>query len=174
MKNDSLQLLHKYIRHMDSMAEHHQVGGILLTGDPGIGKTTFVDQMGALLGIKVVVIEVPHVTEEHLINIPFVVYNPTTNQTHTDSSAMTSDYKLVLAQSNLYAQLTSNQKMSDQQYLQYTNHQAPAHVKAVFTKMGGTEAKIPEEIEQARRQFSTILFLDEFYRQTSPRIRVLS
>lgn len=47
--------------------------GMLLAGDPGTGKTSFVRFLAHLLGMQLIVIEAPHITEEHTINIPFIV-----------------------------------------------------------------------------------------------------
>lgn len=168
--NATLNLVKKVLRHMGSMSEGHQVGGILLAGDPGIGKTSFVTMLGSLLGMKTIVIEVPHVTEEHLINIPFLVFNPQTGTSQTLNSQMSSDYKLVLAQSNLYTQMTSVQPMTDEAYLQHIQ-KAPAFVQQLFLALGGSPTSIPEAIQEVRDQHKSILFLDEFYRETTTRIR---
>jgi septin family protein len=107
-----ISLTKKVMRHMKSMQRGTQAGGVLLAGDPGIGKTTFVNFLGNFLGIKTVTIEVPHVTEEHLINIPFIVFDPATNSQRPggDQLATKKDasYELVLAKSNLYSLLTFN------------------------------------------------------------------
>lgn len=150
-------------------AGHHK-GGILLTGDPGVGKTTFVEMMGALLGIKTIIIEVPHITEEHLINIPFIVFNPQTNSSSTQKSQMGPDYKLILAQSNLYTQIASPAMMNDQEYLAHIK-QSPRYIQQLFQHFGGNENSIPREFQEIRSKFKTLLFLDEYYRQTSTRIR---
>ena len=171
--NHAFNLVKKTLRHMEHISEGHQVGGILLAGDPGIGKTTFISMLGSLLGLKTIVIEVPHITEEHLINIPFMVFNPVTNSsaTMTDKvSTQPSEYKMVLAQSNLFTQMTTGTMMNDEAYLQHIQ-KAPKHVQEMFTALGGNATTIPPLIEQARGRHKTILFLDEFYRQTSMRIR---
>jgi len=148
---------------------HAEGGGVLLTGDPGIGKTSVVEMAGALLGIKVVVIEVPHITEEHLINIPFLVFNPKTGTTSTGNQKV--DYKLVLADSNLFNQLTNTQGMSDAEYLKYITTTASKELQLMYKQLGGTEEKIPDIISTIRSQYKSILFLDELFRQTSTRIR---
>lgn len=169
MKNQVLTLTEKVLRHMLHKAGGHQVGGVLLTGDPGIGKTSFVRLFSMLIGVEAVVIEVPHITEEHLINIPFIVFTPQ-GGTKTGVSQMSHDYKLVLAQSNLYTQLAQVKQMSDEQYKQYIT-KAPPFIQQLYQALGGTTDTIPPAIEAARKQVRSILFLDEFYRQTSTRIR---
>lgn len=156
---------------MDAMASGHQVGSILLAGDPGIGKTTFVGLLAQLLGMNAVIIEIPHITEEHLINIPFLVFDSNTGATsHNSTNVSATKMKMVLADSNLFSALQKAAPMSDQQYLQHMQH-APAHVQHIFQQMGGNATTIPPSIEKARQHHSTILFLDEYYRMTSMRIR---
>lgn len=170
--NQNLKLVRKLLRHMEATSAGHQHGGILLAGDPGIGKTTFVEMFGSLLGMKVIVIEVPHVTEEHLINIPFIVFNPQTHQQQGNSSSIkqTDDYQMVLADSNLFTQLTTAAVMDDSAYIDHIK-KSPAAVQNMYKALGGTEEQIPPEIVQARSRHKVILFLDEFYRATSIRIR---
>ncbi len=50
------------------------LGGVLLGGDPGIGKTTFVELFSDLTGIHLITIEIPHIVEEHIINIHFLCH----------------------------------------------------------------------------------------------------
>lgn len=169
MASQTLKLIKKTLRHMDAMTSGHQVGGILLAGDPGIGKTTFISMLGKLLGMKVIVIEVPHITEEHLINIPFIVFNPQGNK-ESGTTEITDDYKLVLAQSNLFTQMTSANAMTDANYLAYMKS-APRHIQELFKALGGDENTIPPSIAEARKNHKSILFLDEYYRQASTRIR---
>ncbi|MGI0077415.1 MAG: AAA family ATPase, partial [Nitrosopumilaceae archaeon] len=63
---------------MGTKAGGESHGSILLSGDPGIGKTTVVSALARLFGMEIMLIEVPHITEEHIINIPFIVFNPLT------------------------------------------------------------------------------------------------
>lgn len=170
-QNQTIKLAEKVMRHMQAMHNGSQVGSILLTGDPGIGKTTMVALLAALLGMKAIIIEIPHITEEHLINIPFLVFDSGSGtQKHGSTSVDTSKMTMKLADSNLFSALQSVKAMSDPEYLAYIQ-KAPLHVQQVYTAMGGTATQIPEEIVEARAHHRTILFLDEFYRQSSMRIR---
>jgi len=168
--NQASRLIEKVLGHMSHYKEGHHKGGILLKGDPGVGKTTAVETIASLLGMNAVVIEVPHITEEHLINIPFIVFSSATNSSHTGVQQVTPENKLVLAQSNLYTLLTSTKSMNDAQYLEHIKH-APTYIQRLFQQFGGTATKIPDAFHQARQAYSVILFLDEYYRQTSTRIR---
>lgn len=167
-----LELIEDALLHMEAVQGGHHHGGMLLSGDPGIGKTTFVEVFASLLGIKAIVIEVPHVTEEHLINIPFVVFNGETNQETSGNTQLkpTQRYSLTLADSNLYTQLNSSASIADAQYIEHIK-KAPAIVQTLYKQLGGTEAQIPPAIQEARKSHRVILFLDEFYRSTTNRIR---
>ena len=145
--------------------------GVFLAGPTGVGKTTFVKQLGRLLGMNVVIVEAPHATEEHLINIPFVVFNTQTGATKTGADAVpTTTYGVTLAQSHLASELASQKSITDSQYLDMIN-KSDANTKALFQALGGTETTIPEEIREARQRYRVILFLDEYQRQVSGNVR---
>ncbi len=179
--NQNEKLAGKVLKHMTAYHGRSQAQSILLTGAPGIGKTTFAKVFGALVGMKVIIIEIPHVTEEHIINIPFIVFNPETNSTQTGNLALQDksgdaksekpqDYKLVLAQSNLYSQLVNSEPIPDQKYMQDIA-KAPAYIQEMFVHLGGTQTTIPHMIQNVRSKYRNILFLDEFFRSTTMRIR---
>lgn len=133
--------------------------------------TTFVETLGQALGLPVITIEVPHITEEHIINIPFIVFNPLTGTTQQmTASAPVDEYELVLAKSNLYQQLVNAHPIADAQYQQMmASKNGPAQM--LFKALGGADGKIPSSIASIRSSHHVILFLDEFYRNTSLRIR---
>jgi len=173
-------LAEKTLLHMEAYHGQSQLGAILLTGAPGIGKTTFIKTFSRLTGIEAFIIEVPHITEEHIINIPFIVFDPKGSEkvgnialaptTEGKKSEDAQDYKLVLAQSKLYTQLINGEHMSDAQYMQELLA-SPADVQEVYAAFGGTTTKIPHAIQEVRSMFKNILFLDEFFRTTTTRIR---
>ena len=153
---------------------------VLLDGDPGVGKTSYVRFLGKLLGMKVVTIEAPHITEEHIINIPFIVFNPKTNQAETKNTSEKvetgkdqKEFDIILADSNLYNEIKHIKELSDADYLKaiYTGPGSSADLIKTFEAFGGNENTIPPKFKAYRDKFKVILFLDEFFRQTSPRIR---
>lgn len=173
--NQHTKLISSSIDNMILMSQGARAGSILLTGDPGIGKTTMVEMLSYILGIPSIVIEIPHITEEHLINIPFLIYSPATNDTkamHSQEQDGTSggDYKMVLAQSNLYTQIMKSRTMPDDEYIQHIKN-APAHIKEAYKQLGGSDDVIPPKIKAVRAKYQCILFLDEFYRQAPVRIQ---
>lgn len=147
--------------------------GYLLGGDTGVGKTSFVKDLCGLLGLELVIIETPHIVEEHIIDIPFIVVKP--NGQHEDKSMSidTKDTKaqfdIKFAKSNLYTTLLKSVRVGDAQLL--ANVVKRPDLFLIWQKLGGTEKKIPDEVQQLRSKFKTILFLDEYFRQTSSSIR---
>lgn len=135
--------------------------------------TTFINYFARLLGIDVITIEAPHITEEHLVNIPFIVFDSKTNTQRAGSEQLKekgNTYEIVLADSNLYTQLIRSRKTEDAQYLKNI-YAAPKDVQIVFEHFGGDKDTIPEEFQEIREQYEVILFLDEFLRQPTVRIQ---
>ena len=166
-----VNLVEKIIANMKGKAQATGKSGILLAGDPGVGKTSFIRFFSQLTGIEQITIEAPHITEEHIINIPFIVHDPVTQSDKPGvSSFNTSDFKVVLSDSNLYSKLNSVKKINDKDYLKYI-YRSAADVIKIFEELGGDEKTIPEILAEVRKDFRVILFLDEYFRQTSPKIR---
>jgi MoxR-like ATPase len=149
--------------------------GMILAGGTGIGKTTFVEQMGRLLGMPVITIEAPHVSEEHLINIPFVIFDPATGRKTKGSDSMPAsanmNFSVKMARSYLATQLNKMQQTPDQQYLKGITRQTP-DFHDLYTQLGGDANTIPPKVAALRAKgYRAILFLDEYFRQTSANVR---
>ena len=137
------------------------LGGILLGGDPGIGKTTFLELFSDLTGIHLITIEVPHIVEEHIINIPFIVYmdgkkKAGSSQLKDKNTKNNDEYDMVLADSNLFTQIKSAQSVPDQQYIAsmtdpHPNSNRQRIAQQLFQGLGGTENKIPPMIAAPMR-----------------------
>lgn len=155
---------------MDNMLLKHGTG-LMLAGATGIGKTTFVKQMGKLLGLPVILVEAPHITEEHLINIPFIVFEPVSKTGHAQSvNVNAQNFHVQLGQSHLAAELAHKKPVPDATLISMMRG-ADANLKQLWHNMGGDEKTIPAEIAEARSEYRVILFLDEYFRQTSANVR---
>jgi MoxR-like ATPase len=155
---------------MDNMSLSHGTG-LLLAGSTGIGKTTFVKQLGRLLGMPVVLVEAPHITEEHLINIPFIVFDPVSKSSQTSSVNVSSqNFHVQLGQSHLASELGSIKAVPDARLLAAIKS-ADANMRQLWSNLGGDENTIPQEVAELRSKYRVILFLDEYFRQTSANVR---
>ena len=165
-----LDFLDSVFADMKSKMSNTVKGGLLLAGDPGVGKTSFIRQLALLTGIKLVLIETPHLVEEHIVNIPFIVYHPETNTSTTDAiKAQTSKFDVKLADSDLYNQVMHSKKVPDSAVL--ASIKRSPNVKKLHEELGGTDDTFPPEVAELREHFTCILFLDEYYRETSMSIR---
>lgn len=158
-------------KHVD--ASHY---GIMLAGDPGTGKTSSIKQLAELLGMTLVVAEAPHIIEEHLVKIPFIVYNPVTKKTTkkidlTDGKINGDEYSIVHSNAFMAQELAKKTKISDEDYLEYIYKEENKNARLIYEAKGGTKDKIPEDIVEAREYFEKILFIDEYFRTEGPKIR---
>lgn len=171
VSEEKLDVIEKILANALAHAQGHGKAGVLLHGDPGVGKTSFVRQLSKLLGMELVVIEVPHITEEHIINIPFIVYDPVTDKTNkTEMGFDPNSFEVVLSSSALLSQLTKAKKIPDAAYLKALYEEGGALVQ-VFEELGGSKDTVPLVIKRVRDSKQVILFLDEYFRQTSNRIK---
>ena len=151
-----------------NIQNHKQSGksviATMLAGEPGTGKTARIKLLSKVLGLNLVVIEAPHLVEEHIINIPYLIFNTVTGQEGHDIEVFMADSHLLSTLQKL------SNKDSDAVYLKKLYAQSD-DVISIYEQLGGTETVIPKIIQTVRKQYSTILFLDEFLRKINPRIR---
>jgi MoxR-like ATPase len=151
------------LSHMKAFAEGTVKTTYMLGGDPGTGKTSFIRSLSTLTGIPLVVIEAPHITQEHLINIPFLVIDgPKTRQGNLTVDDSVQQMKVVQAESNLVTQLKSKTKRT------------PDQIKTEINKnkiLRDIYPILQKRIEKVAESYNAILFLDEFYRTASIKIR---
>lgn len=125
--------------------------------------TSFIRSLSTLTGIPLVVIEAPHITQEHLINIPFLVLDgPKERKGNLTVDDSASKMKVVQAESNLVTQLKSKTKRTPEQIQREINKNKTLRELYPKVKFG---------IDKVKNAYNSILFLDEFYRTSSIKIR---
>ena len=169
--DQTVNLFEKVFRNMKNKRDFKQFAGLLLQGDPGTGKTTRIVLLGKLLGMELITVEAPHIAEEHIIHLPFLVRDPITDKETAGSTAF-DQFKVVLADSNLFSKIKNVKKVSDAEYIK-SIYNSTDDVVALYEHLGGSKTEIPEDIKELRETYNCILFLDEFLRNTSSRIRNL-
>lgn len=128
--------------------------------------TSFLNSISTLTGVPLVIIEAPHITAEHLINIPFLVIDGLKKRTgniqlETDSSG---DLKIVQAESNLVTQLRTHKQKSREEIEQLISKNA--QLKAVYES-----PDVQRRLMGIDGMFNSILFLDEYFRTSSKQIK---
>jgi len=164
----------KMLTNMEGQAAANGVkNSLMLTGDPGVGKTSFIRSFAKLLGLPLVTVEAPHITEEHIINIPFMIIKG--NKVKKDSAALeiagnhtledeAESFEIVQAESNLVTKLKTmkNFKMKDMEHL--TTVAKDKNLRNIF-------GNFKRSIDSVRDSYNCILFLDEYYRNDNMKIR---
>jgi len=153
---------------MINTSKGQEKGSLLLKGDPGTGKTSSIEQFADIIGMKIITIEAPHVSEDAIISVPYLV--KTGMNTEKKTMEMKEDknaamgFEVVTAESSLITDLKNKKPMKQAEWDKAVNRYA--HI-----------AKIREDyrkpIDKIRGTYNTILFLDEFYRTGSKRIQNL-
>jgi len=178
-----LELADSIIASMRTHAWKVNRTGIMLGGEAGIGKTTFVKMFAKLLGLNLILFEVPHIVEEHILNIPFIVFKAQGGGIkgkaeytveEDDDENPDDPYRVVLSDSHLANIIKSQTAIPDEEYvarLYAKGSKSQADALEYYEAMGGTQTNIPKHIRQIRKYFKTILFIDEYLRTVTPRIR---
>ena len=140
---------------------------LMLSGETGLGKTTFGKQFAKIFGLPIVVIEIPHTVEEQLINIPFIVFDPKGGKTQGYEQIETDGARVELGKSHLASTLAKLHKIPDSSWANEIRSMDPT-TKNLIAQY---EKEYPGKIDLVRLRYDRILFLDEYYRQTTPSIR---
>lgn len=157
----------EFIDHMNSGSAI----GRMLGGDTGIGKSSFMKTLSKLLGMPIILVEVPHLIEEEIINIPFIVFRDgqkfTGQASEPISDQAAAKYASVtLAPSRLVTKLKSITPLSDAEHMRSIN--SDATLSELYKQV---EHINPGGIQSARQYYSKMLFLDEYLRSVAAPIR---
>lgn len=141
---------------------------IMLAGETGIGKTSFVRDFCRMLGLPIIILEVPHTVEEHLVNIPYIIdLGNQTKQGSANVDTTKQQYGIELAKSHLISQMERLHKIPDGQYKQFVQ----SLDRDVQELLAEFEKRYPGQIAKIRSAYDRVLFLDEYFRETSTTIR---
>ena len=133
-------------------------GKLLLTGDPGTGKSKTVETVMSLLRMQVITIEAPHTSEESVISIPYLVKRGTDEEVGVDQYKGGKDemsYEVVNAESALITKLKKTLPIKDAEYDKFLNSNKLLKPLA---------DKYKPVVDELAKSYKTVLFLDEFYR----------
>lgn len=162
-----LDMVNRVLNNMRGFGRPLKVS-LLFAGGTGIGKTSFIQEMGLLLGMPMIIVEAPHITEEHMVNIPFVIFDKGRKVGSDKTSVKT--FELELAESYLASKLEALHQDSDSELLKTINN-SNASTQALWRGLGGDEKTIPAKIKDQRQRFQRILFVDEYQRRTTGNVR---
>lgn len=142
----------------------------MLTGDTGIGKTSFVKLLSKIFGIPELIIEVPQVVGEHIINIPFVIINNDGKMSAGTDKIDVRDpkkYKVVYGRSYIMGSLDKMKKLSDAEWREHYKN-LDDNTRTIVDEI---ESRYPGKIKLIRSKFERILFLDEYLRTAPMAVR---
>lgn len=161
-------MMFEYI--LEDMLERYPQGQpILIAGDPGEGKTSFVYALSRALQMGLIVIEAPHVAPDHIAPIPYFYYNPKGKK--VSSVAATKDEKEVrLSKSKLLTDIQNAVKECRSK--KFDRKKAVQEVKAKFgPRWAEAVEQLAPLIEKVRERYCLILFVDELYRASTTNVR---
>ena len=146
----------------------NEKGNLLLTGEPGTGKTRTIETIASLLKLQCVTIEAPHISEENIINIPYLIRRG--NNEDSDSMSVRvkgdNDFEVINAESSLITQLKEIAKkpIKDAEYNAFLN--SNKILKPI-------QEELDYAIQEVNKKYKVLLFIDELYRTGSARIKNL-
>lgn len=160
------------LSHAIKRATANEKFDLLLTGDPGVGKTTFIRQLAQLAGIPLVSIEAPHISAEHLINIPFVVIDSQgiengEMQFSKDKGKSLDKLDIEHAESNLRSIIRKKRALKGDE----TRWLRKLRKNQRLFRMVKEDPQLNDLILYFRKHYDAIMFIDEYFRNDDPKIR---
>lgn len=158
-----IEFFTRIFSHMKTPAQSIKI----LSGGTGIGKTTFIKQLGAMLGIEVMLIEVPHIVTEAVVQIPFLNYRNMKEVKGNEEQINRTHPDVVLAASHLATEVAKISRISDSQYTQDVASW-PSSMQNIYNYFSPSDKK---DIQKIRKKYRGILFLDEYWREVPLDVR---
>ena len=141
-----------------------EAGKLLLTGDPGTGKSRTVETVVSLLKMQCITIEAPHVSEESIINIPYLIRRGNDIESNNDTYKATGEntFEVINAESNLVTRLKRTRPIKDNEYNKFLQ------ANKLLIPLADQYRQVIEKLP-----YKNVLFIDEYYRTGSKRIQNL-
>jgi len=153
---------------MINTSKGQEKGSLLLKGDPGTGKTSSIEQFADIVGMKIITIEAPHVSEDAIISVPYLVKTGMNTEKKTmdmkEDKNAAMGFEVISAESSLISDLKNKRPMKQAEWDKAVNR---------FAHIAKIRDEYKRPIDKIRGTYNTILFLDEFYRTGSKRIQNL-
>jgi hypothetical protein len=130
--------------------------------------TSSIEQFADIVGMKIITIEAPHVSEDAIISVPYLV--KTGLNTEKKNMEMKADsntamgFEVISAESSLISDLKNKKPMKQAEWDKAVNK---------YDHIIKIRDEYRKPIDKIRGTYNTILFLDEFYRTGSKRIQNL-
>jgi len=146
-------------------------GRIILSGDVGTGKTSFIKQFANIVGLPLIMIEAPHLVEEHLVNLPFLVQigKKEKHKYTTYDKNIAKGYDVKLSTSYLARMLKEAKPLSDKEIQDALTPTG----KRLRDKYEDIINELVNNKDVDKSKYTVILFIDEFYRTSSPKMKNL-
>ena len=161
-------LVREVIQNMNANIKQAAAEKLMFAGIPGTGKTSSAVQLSILFGMNLIIIEGSHISEEDIINIPYVVQRgnkQTKNVAQYKSSG--SDFEIIDAKSSLVSQMDNLGYIRDAEYQKMLNsNKLMKKVYLKYKKFIDAVRRTP----QHKSGFKTILLVDEFFRTNDKKI----
>lgn len=140
-------------------------GSLLLKGDPGTGKTSAIQQFAGLMGMNIYTIEAPHVSEDSIISVPYLIRKGNdVERKVSEFKEIEGGFEVINAESSLISELKKKVPMKDTTWNQFIT--ANKHLSPI-------RDSYRRPIDKIREVYNSILFIDELYRVGSPRLQNL-
>ena len=159
----------KVIEAMYKTASNANNSYLLLAGEAGTGKTSTLKLVASLMKQKLITIEAPHIIEEDIISIPFVVKTAKGEEKHNmelkDNGK--GEFEIVNAESALITKIKELYKdhssdWTDSRYEKFLNQNKLLKPLAKIYKL---------LIDKFSEKYKVTLFIDEYYRAGDKKIK---